>query len=321
MQGRGEDLVVRDPSGPRNQVSQTPPLGGRCPAWITPCEGNPAPAAPARPAQARSAAAARGAERHSAPRGPDAQVARIHCRRRPSARLRPGVPAASLAPATDRLPSASTPAQRSLPPEHTLHPVQPQDLPPSPSSATTMAETNNECSIKVLCRFRPLNQAEILRGDKFIPIFQGDDSVIIGVSAACIRRKLQEGGGMPASFHLPDLAPYACHSAAAAPGCSPSIRRSPSSLPCIRMAGCGLPRPAAKSLRSGRGLLPRHREPQLVFATLLECSHPLEPVPCFGNVFPPNPPLPHPTPRGRKRVFPLLLAGISTLSSTKGGED
>ncbi|XP_055104375.1 kinesin heavy chain isoform X4 [Symphalangus syndactylus] len=45
-----------------------------------------------------------------------------------------------------------------------------------------MAETNNECSIKVLCRFRPLNQAEILRGDKFIPIFQGDDSVVIGVS-------------------------------------------------------------------------------------------------------------------------------------------
>ncbi|XP_032276383.1 kinesin heavy chain isoform X2 [Halichoerus grypus] len=43
-----------------------------------------------------------------------------------------------------------------------------------------MAETNNECSIKVLCRFRPLNQAEILRGDKFIPIFQGDDSVVIG---------------------------------------------------------------------------------------------------------------------------------------------
>ncbi|XP_049739646.1 kinesin heavy chain [Loxodonta africana] len=43
-----------------------------------------------------------------------------------------------------------------------------------------MTETNNECSIKVLCRFRPLNQAEILRGDKFIPIFQGDDSVVIG---------------------------------------------------------------------------------------------------------------------------------------------
>lgn len=40
----------------------------------------------------------------------------------------------------------------------------------------------NECSIKVLCRFRPLNQSEIIRGDKFIPVFQGDDSVIIGVS-------------------------------------------------------------------------------------------------------------------------------------------
>ncbi|KAM6471328.1 kinesin heavy chain isoform 1-T1 [Liasis olivaceus] len=38
----------------------------------------------------------------------------------------------------------------------------------------------NECSIKVLCRFRPLNQSEILRGDKFIPVFQGDDTVIIG---------------------------------------------------------------------------------------------------------------------------------------------
>ncbi|CAM4678021.1 kinesin heavy chain isoform X6 [Caretta caretta] len=43
-----------------------------------------------------------------------------------------------------------------------------------------MAEPSTECSIKVLCRFRPLNQAEILRGDKFIPLFQGDDSVILG---------------------------------------------------------------------------------------------------------------------------------------------
>ncbi|KAM4797422.1 kinesin heavy chain isoform 6-T6 [Rhinophrynus dorsalis] len=42
-----------------------------------------------------------------------------------------------------------------------------------------MAETS-ECSIKVLCRFRPLNQAEVQRGDKFLPIFQGDDSVIVG---------------------------------------------------------------------------------------------------------------------------------------------
>ncbi|XP_042652850.1 kinesin heavy chain-like isoform X2 [Tyto alba] len=49
-------------------------------------------------------------------------------------------------------------------------------LPASPA----MAEPSTECSIKVLCRFRPLNQAEILRGDKFLPVFQGDDSVVVG---------------------------------------------------------------------------------------------------------------------------------------------
>ncbi|KAL4630916.1 kinesin-1 heavy chain [Arapaima gigas] len=37
-----------------------------------------------------------------------------------------------------------------------------------------------ECTIKVMCRFRPLNNAEVLRGDKYIPKFQGDDSVVIG---------------------------------------------------------------------------------------------------------------------------------------------
>ncbi|KAM9859692.1 kinesin heavy chain [Aulostomus maculatus] len=43
-----------------------------------------------------------------------------------------------------------------------------------------MADTNAECNIKVLCRFRPLNQSEIIRGDKFIPVFQGEDTVILG---------------------------------------------------------------------------------------------------------------------------------------------
>nr|XP_057910627.1 kinesin heavy chain [Doryrhamphus excisus]XP_057910628.1 kinesin heavy chain [Doryrhamphus excisus] len=43
-----------------------------------------------------------------------------------------------------------------------------------------MADSNAECNIKVLCRFRPLNQSEILRGDKFIPLFQGEDTVILG---------------------------------------------------------------------------------------------------------------------------------------------
>ncbi|XP_018425219.1 PREDICTED: kinesin heavy chain [Nanorana parkeri] len=42
-----------------------------------------------------------------------------------------------------------------------------------------MAETA-ECSIKVLCRFRPLNQSEVQRGDKYLPLFQGDDCVVFG---------------------------------------------------------------------------------------------------------------------------------------------
>uniref|UniRef100_A0A3P9MFA4 Kinesin-like protein n=1 Tax=Oryzias latipes TaxID=8090 RepID=A0A3P9MFA4_ORYLA len=43
-----------------------------------------------------------------------------------------------------------------------------------------MADIPAECNIKVLCRFRPLNQAEILRGDLFLPKFQADDTVIVG---------------------------------------------------------------------------------------------------------------------------------------------
>uniref|UniRef100_A0A3B4YJ25 Kinesin-like protein n=1 Tax=Seriola lalandi dorsalis TaxID=1841481 RepID=A0A3B4YJ25_SERLL len=45
-----------------------------------------------------------------------------------------------------------------------------------------MADVPAECNIKVLCRFRPLNQSEILRGDQFLPKFQGDDTVAVGVS-------------------------------------------------------------------------------------------------------------------------------------------
>lgn len=133
-----------------------------------------------------------------------------------------------------------------------------------------MAETNNECSIKVLCRFRPLNQAEILRGDKFIPIFQGDDSVVIGVSVA--QEGIRGGGGwlnLPASRRtLVSAGPSA-----------PAPRRSsfilfPAAppLPCIRMAGCGLTRPAAESLQSGRGLLSYLRETHLPFAAVCSVS-------------------------------------------------
>uniref|UniRef100_A0A7N6C5Y6 Kinesin-like protein n=1 Tax=Anabas testudineus TaxID=64144 RepID=A0A7N6C5Y6_ANATE len=43
-----------------------------------------------------------------------------------------------------------------------------------------MADVPAECNIKVLCRFRPLNQSEIIRGDLFLPKFQGDDTVVVG---------------------------------------------------------------------------------------------------------------------------------------------
>ncbi|XP_056101006.1 kinesin-1 heavy chain isoform X2 [Rhinichthys klamathensis goyatoka] len=37
-----------------------------------------------------------------------------------------------------------------------------------------------ECTIKVMCRFRPLNSSEVTRGDKYVAKFQGEDSVVIG---------------------------------------------------------------------------------------------------------------------------------------------
>ncbi|XP_041924804.1 kinesin-1 heavy chain [Alosa sapidissima] len=36
-----------------------------------------------------------------------------------------------------------------------------------------------ECTIKVMCRFRPLNNSEVERGDQYIPKFQGEESVVI----------------------------------------------------------------------------------------------------------------------------------------------
>ncbi len=38
------------------------------------------------------------------------------------------------------------------------------------------------CGVKVMCRFRPLNDAEQSRGDKFIPKFNGEDTVVVAVS-------------------------------------------------------------------------------------------------------------------------------------------
>ncbi|KAL1006757.1 hypothetical protein UPYG_G00076470 [Umbra pygmaea] len=36
-----------------------------------------------------------------------------------------------------------------------------------------------ECTIKVMCRFRPLNSSEVTRGDKYIPKFTGEDQVSV----------------------------------------------------------------------------------------------------------------------------------------------
>ncbi|XP_075443841.1 kinesin-1 heavy chain [Ascaphus truei] len=36
-----------------------------------------------------------------------------------------------------------------------------------------------ECSIKVMCRFRPLNDSEVVRGDKYVAKFQGEETVIV----------------------------------------------------------------------------------------------------------------------------------------------
>uniref|UniRef100_A0A8D0CZD6 Kinesin-like protein n=1 Tax=Sander lucioperca TaxID=283035 RepID=A0A8D0CZD6_SANLU len=45
-----------------------------------------------------------------------------------------------------------------------------------------MADPAAQTTIKVVCRFRPLNKSEVARGDKYIPTFQGDDCVQIAVS-------------------------------------------------------------------------------------------------------------------------------------------
>lgn len=56
----------------------------------------------------------------------------------------------------------------------------PPTPPRTPSLRPAEMADPAECSIKVMCRFRPLNEAEILRGDKFIPKFKGDETVVIG---------------------------------------------------------------------------------------------------------------------------------------------
>ncbi|XP_036083949.1 kinesin-1 heavy chain [Rousettus aegyptiacus] len=48
-----------------------------------------------------------------------------------------------------------------------------------------------ECNIKVMCRFRPLNESEVNRGDKYIAKFQGEDTVMIATKPYAFDRVFQ----------------------------------------------------------------------------------------------------------------------------------
>ncbi|OCT73907.1 kinesin-1 heavy chain [Xenopus laevis] len=48
-----------------------------------------------------------------------------------------------------------------------------------------------ECSIKVMCRFRPLNDSEVVRGDKYVAKFQGEDTVVMGSKPYAFDRVFQ----------------------------------------------------------------------------------------------------------------------------------
>nr|XP_034985069.1 kinesin-1 heavy chain isoform X2 [Zootoca vivipara] len=48
-----------------------------------------------------------------------------------------------------------------------------------------------ECNIKVMCRFRPLNDSEVTRGDKYIAKFQGEDTVVIASKPYAFDRVFQ----------------------------------------------------------------------------------------------------------------------------------
>ncbi|XP_062386741.1 kinesin-1 heavy chain isoform X4 [Sardina pilchardus] len=48
-----------------------------------------------------------------------------------------------------------------------------------------------ECTIKVMCRFRPLNKSEVARGDKYIAKFPGEETVVLGGRPFMFDRVLQ----------------------------------------------------------------------------------------------------------------------------------
>ncbi|KAK6490255.1 kinesin-1 heavy chain isoform X1 [Huso huso] len=59
-----------------------------------------------------------------------------------------------------------------------------------------------ECTIKVMCRFRPLNSSEVARGDKYIAKFQGDESVVIGGKPYAFDRVFQSNTSQEQVYNL-----------------------------------------------------------------------------------------------------------------------
>lgn len=59
------------------------------------------------------------------------------------------------------------------------------------------------CGVKVMCRFRPLNGAELSRGDKFIPKFNGEDTVVVAVSVNTCARVNSNNGNTTGASHAP----------------------------------------------------------------------------------------------------------------------
>ncbi|XP_061827772.1 kinesin heavy chain-like isoform X1 [Nerophis lumbriciformis] len=58
------------------------------------------------------------------------------------------------------------------------------------------------CGVKVMCRFRPLNDAELGRGDKSIPKFSGDDTVVVSGKPYVFDRVLPPNSEQPQVYEM-----------------------------------------------------------------------------------------------------------------------
>lgn len=254
---------------------------------LVPGAGSPAPRLGRRPAQARRAALQREGRRGRARRGPDAQVARIPLPQQDRGSApRPCSPAFTRTP-LDRArpqrpstcPSASASAE--LPPaEHALC---------RPRSAPAAAGDHHDGDQQRMQHqgALPISAPEPGRdpaGRQVHPhLPRGRQRRHWG---ECLSGRGFRGGGRwlnptPRRASVP-----ACHSVRPL-GCSSSIAFAQAPpLPCTRMAGCGLAGPLPSLCRVGGGYFPPPGHP-LPLCCPPQCPHPLPPVLCFPNVFPP----------------------------------